>query len=499
MNYTPLDKELFNKRLDEIERETDDSEGKNSGTETPTSYTFEDVKTIVEQYLPNMTTPLKLVLAIATSGTRANRVMLWLMLVDSPSGGKTDLANLITDCKKVVSIDSLTQNSFISGERENKSNKVYDLLNQLDKKCLLIKEWTVIFSADERATKKIIGDMVGIYDKKFSKFSPRRSNITYTTQFSHIGCITPATLNKHHNYLNMIGARFLHYMFPELSRDNETKGFDAIFSNEDRDVLEKKARQIVSNYLDQLNKDQSDLNKPLSLPVKEYLTVCSQFLARARGIVVIRQETFTNEEGNKITFYQADSVQIEKPFRAVQQLLVLARYLAFVVGNLEVGIDECEIIRDIVLSSMPADRAKALRALKECLIGELTAKELDTNQSNKTSRRLLDELVFLGVVKKDQGTGQMANRYSIVPEYFDFVRLSAGEFMSNYSNSSKKEQNEHSETTVQQIQSPIQTKIDDVPLREKVKGLSIVENNILVEKEWQKIEEEFGNKEIGKE
>ena len=62
-------------------------------------------------------------LAVATSGLRKNRVMLWLLLVGSPSSGKTDLVKLIKNNKDVISLDSLTQNSFITGERSTKKKK----------------------------------------------------------------------------------------------------------------------------------------------------------------------------------------------------------------------------------------------------------------------------------------------------------------------------------------------------------------------------------------
>ncbi len=44
-----------------------------------------------------MTTALKLVLAVAKSGKRKNRVMLWLLLVGAHSSGKTDLVRLMKD------------------------------------------------------------------------------------------------------------------------------------------------------------------------------------------------------------------------------------------------------------------------------------------------------------------------------------------------------------------------------------------------------------------
>ena len=75
-----------------------------------------------------MTTALKLVLAVATSGKRKNRVMLWLLLVGAPSSGKTDLVRLMKDNSSVLSLDNLTLNSLISGERPTEKEKVHDLL-----------------------------------------------------------------------------------------------------------------------------------------------------------------------------------------------------------------------------------------------------------------------------------------------------------------------------------------------------------------------------------
>lgn len=407
-----------------------------SKTESPhRTYSISEVIEAVENYLPNTSTALKLALAVATSGTRINRVMLWMLLVGSPSSGKTDLVKLFKNSKSVYSLDNLTLNAFISGERQTERQKVHDLLPQLDGKCLVIKDWTVIFSLDEKMSKKIVGDMVGIYDKSLSKFSSRRGQITYDAEFSHLGCITPATLNKHQTYLNMIGPRFLHYTIPSLSKDDEEASFKAIFGNTDRHAIEKEVRGIVSAYLDQLNeKDIADI-KPVSDKVKEYLTIASRFTARARGIVIIQASSFKNEAGDSISYYEPLDIQIEQPWRAVQQLLTLSIYLALVCNKLEVGIEEMAIIKEVVISSMPADRAQAVRALKDAPDGEITAKYLSdqVDKSQKTTRRLLDELTFLGIVEKLKGAGSIPTSYRLIPEFKDFIILDPAEFMStNY-------------------------------------------------------------------
>lgn len=395
-----------------------------SGTETPDGlYTFDEVKEKVEAFLPNSATALRVMLAVAVSGAFHNRAMLWLLFVGAPSSGKTELVQLFRNSPHAYCLDNVTLNSFISGERPTAKQKVYDLLPFLDRKCLVIKDWTVIFSLDEKMTKKIIGDMVGAYDKQLSKHSSRRGLISYESEFSHLGCITPATLNHHHNYLNMIGPRFLCYTILNPSVEDENKSFDAIFANQDRDTLEKAARGAVQSYLNSLvTSDPATAVKLLSLPVQGYLKVAARFVSRARGIVILQSGSFRDENDKDITYYEPLEIQVEQPWRAAQQLIELARYLAFICGKEEVGTDELEIIKQVVISSMPADRSQALRAI-QAKGGAITARELseDTERSNKTSRRMLDELSVLGILKKTKGSGQLANSYTIEDEFKDFI------------------------------------------------------------------------------
>lgn len=403
--------------------------------------TIEEVAKELEEYLPKTTDALKLVLATSLAGVFDNPVMIWLLLVGVPSSGKTEVVKFFKKSPFTYYLDNVTLNAFISGERESEHAKVYDLLPQLNKKCFIIKDWTSMFSLDERMTKKIIGDMVNAYDRTMSKFSSRRGKVEYNTDFSQIGCITPATLNKHTTYLNMVGARFLNYIVPDTNFDDEERSFKAIFNKDNkynRDEIFKHLQTNILNIYHYLL--QCIYYKEIDiLPFKDgpinFLKKASRFMAHARGILIIQSATFKDEEGKDIQYYEPLDVQIEKPWRAVQQLMTLSKYLAIVNNHNEVGIEELVLIKDVVMSSMPADRAQALRTLREAPNGELTAKELsdDIDKSVKTARRLLDELTFLGIVDKDKGVGTISTTYRINELYKDFVLLHPREFMSSYS------------------------------------------------------------------
>lgn len=403
-----------------------------SGTEITESYlTLEDVSRAVTQLLPNSSTALQLILAVALASQREQSTMLWLLLVGEPSSGKTDLVRLIKNHRLAFYQDTITQNSFISGERPTEKEKVHDLLPLLNNKCFVIKDWTSIFSLDERMTKKLLGDLVGIYDKEYSKFSSRRGSIAYESYFSHLGCITPATLNKHTQYMNMVGARFLMYSMPALTGADQQKSFEAIFSGQNRKAVEQHARDLTTRYLDFLLMVELPL-PPLSEEAKYYLQLSAMLMANCRGIVMMQSSTFTNDDGKEVTTYEPIEIQIEQPWRAVQQLICLVQHIALVNDRSDINNDDLQIIKDVVISSMPADRSHALR---EIIVagGHVTAKDLSTatDVSVKTSRRLLSELLSLRVLEKIQGAGVIATDYKICSTFHDYLLMDTREFLSH--------------------------------------------------------------------
>lgn len=482
-NKPPLEEKELRSIFESIKKKELQSPSHSSGTETPhgivkvaliqDKISYKQVEDKVQVLLPNSQTALKLILAVTVSSSFVNPVMLWLLLVGVPSSGKTDLVRLVKDAECTYYLDNLTQNAFISGERATKSNKVHDLLPLVDKKCLIIKDWTSIFSLDEKMTKKLLGDLVGIYDKEFTKFSSRRGNISYTSVFSQLGAITPSTLNKHTNYLNMVGPRFLCYTLPPTDPSKRNTSYDFIFSEKDRSQVELEARKYVSSYITQIVMKPFEI-KPFSSEVRKYLRLAAELMSSCRGIVLLQSATFQNENGEDIRYYEVLDIQIEEPWRAVQQLIELSRYLAHVVGKTEIGIDDLEIIKEVVISSMPADRSQALRSIQKHQ-GIITAKELAdlSEKSTKTSRRLLDELSALKVLDKNKGEGSIATDYRITDKFQDFILCTPAEFLSHKS----------------------EIKIDhNIPLSEQLKGKTIIEQEILTNISWENTKKELGVK-----
>ena len=128
-----------------------------------------------------------------------------------------------------------------------------DLLPLLDGKCFVIKDLTTIFSLKEDTIKKILGDMTSIFDGKFQKFTATRGEISYSSQFSMLSCITPAILSKHHRYMHQLGGRFFFVRMPELTEEMRNRGHEIAWDTTDRKKRILTARQIVSTYCHQIS------------------------------------------------------------------------------------------------------------------------------------------------------------------------------------------------------------------------------------------------------
>ncbi|MFC1710408.1 hypothetical protein ACFL0F_01985, partial [Patescibacteria group bacterium] len=227
---------------------------KNTATETPKGVNINKVVETIQSVCTLPDELIKTALAISISSKLNLSSSLWLMIVGVPSSAKTDLVNFLKSFRLTYFIDTLTQNPFASGFKGAKGVKTYDLLPELNGKCFIVKDYTTIFSLNDETVKKLLGELVSIYDGEFRKFSPTRGLKKYTTNFSHIGCITPSALNRHAKYMNIIGPRFMFYRIPKLNDKNSKKGFKIAWQDDRKGDL-KKVRKYVRSFLNRTIKE----------------------------------------------------------------------------------------------------------------------------------------------------------------------------------------------------------------------------------------------------
>lgn len=416
--------ENVKKTIGKIELENEPSglsvPGEETGTQTPLS--IQDVLEAVKKTGERRDYVIKVILAVYASTFLQRKDPLWLLIVGNPSSNKTTLVDLIAPDKHVYRLDTMTSNPFSSGQREKE--KPQDLLPLLDGKCFVIKEYATIFGRSDEMVKQLISDLVSIYDGEYAKHSPTRGTVRYKSFFSHIGCVTPMALNSRQVYMSAVGARFLFLRIEPLSDEEKNDSMNGIFNKEiiqnNQDIA-----AIVCSYCDQIrNFIEHGVIPEINSEMEEKLKVLAKLTARARGIVITNPSSYEGNDGKKRTHYEVDDMQIEEPFRALKQLKKLAECLAIVNSNQIVGEEELSIVKRVVLSSMPVRRADILRVFEKGTIFTVKEASEKLDKNNKTVRRNLDELVYLGILDAVKETGNSAKSYFMKEDFAPVLSFS---------------------------------------------------------------------------
>ncbi len=408
----------FLKEKHEKEREAEAQEKIRRLVETQTSLL--EIHAILADVSSASHDIIELTIAVAISlkvSMKYNLAPLWLMLVGPPSSDKTATVTTIRDVPFVYHLDTLTENSFISGFVSEDGFATQDLLAELDMKCFVVKDFTALFSLKADTIRKILGDMCAIYDKVFAKFTGTRGRIQYEAAFSHLGCITPVALAGHQVYMNMIGPRFLFYRILPLTNDQISEGYKIAWSGDERNRKLKQLRGKVSAYIWQVQEDIMEL-KPETPEQIEDINSLADLLRHGRAVIRTELVSGTSKKGNAFTYYEPAEIQIEEPWRALQQIKVLTRSLAIIHKRDHVTDHEIELARRVVMSSMPVNRAEVLYLFQtEDVIanrGQLSRKECAKliGKGYNQAKRILLELKCIGLLQE----AKMGDEYFYYPK-----------------------------------------------------------------------------------
>ena len=341
--------------------------------------------------------------------------LVWLMIVGPPSSDKTETVLHLRDLPNIYHLDTLTENSFASGYVNPKSGApAVDLLPLLDGKCLTIKDLTTLFSLREDQVKKILGDLQSIFDGEFHKFTGTRGAIDYQSRFSMVACITPIALARHHRYISLIGSRFLAYRILPLTEEQRAAGFALSWKKNGQSTKRakvKRLRQLVAVLGKHL------LGEPSSLPTtspkhRETMNRLATLLTRGRAVIQFRKDQPSST-------YTIEGVQIEEPWRALQQLQALGYALVRLHGRTSMTDHEMELLRRVVLFSMPSDRFEVLQLFSsnpQGLSRDSCAQQI--KKSYGRAEQILDELVVVMLVTVEDSTPK---RYRPIPDFADLI------------------------------------------------------------------------------
>ena len=343
---------------------------------------FEEVETIYKDWLyldydPDL---LRILYSIFVAN-RYDGLPVWAMLIGKSGCGKSELLNSLDEVSESYLISKLTPNALASGYRDGE----HSLLNQLDKKILIIKDMSTLTEMPAEARGSIFADLRDAYDGRFVKKTGSAS-VEWRGKFGVIGGATPA-IEKVRGYDASLGERFLNLKFRSDEEDEYRIQEQSINNNTKRSTMQKALKDASVKFFKQFRK-----SKELEIPQ----AVTRSILISARSVVKARsgvsRDRFSRDVDEMVT-------TSEVPTRVTAQLLLVAR------AAIDIGSDEettTRIVQRLCLDSIPSVRIQILRHLIQ---GAERAKDLRAlvRMSRPVIERTLEDMWFLGLVSRDKG------------------------------------------------------------------------------------------------
>jgi hypothetical protein len=246
-------------------------------------YTLNDLKTLVENnlLLDNYT-----IVDVLTAAVIANRFPtdpLWLLIVGPPSSAKTELLNGIEVLPETFFLSDLTKSTLISGKEDS------SLLPKLDKKIIVMKDFTTILSKKPDDLKIIMSQLREVYDGKLSKGFGTGKVEKWNGHIGFIGACT-AAYDRHYGVIGQMGERFLLYRMK--NKDDLKTGLMALDGFGNENTMRKDLQEAFKRFILQFKKIDVSVKKPsddLRYKIVSLATFCGQ------GRCPVHRDRYTKE------------------------------------------------------------------------------------------------------------------------------------------------------------------------------------------------------------
>jgi len=353
----------------------------------------------------------------------ANRMSLdpvWLMLVTSSSGGKTELINsIVSDLKFCHEISDITVNTFMSGQK--KTGQETSLLLKMNNGIMIFSDFTSILSKNREARGEILKQLRQIYDGKYIKRTGTGHDPTWNGKVGAIGGCTEI-IYRHLEEFSAMGDRFIFYNIDQPDDEAMAKAAlrNAPYMQDLRVHLRKCSEFYINNVIEKMDDTITDLNEEQK---KRLFKICS-FATRARSGVL------TDFKTGKIDFIPS----YEKPTRMISQINTLAS--AFIAmrkvtpGNAKsktveenkLTDFEIDLLAQTAFDSIPRTRRDAILPLAQYSKGVHTVGLATTlSLPSESARKYLEQLNALGICNRHKESGPHGDLWTINEDYREMI------------------------------------------------------------------------------
>lgn len=335
----------------------------------------------------------------------------WLFLVAPSSGGKTEMINAIEGLDFVHPIDTMTVNTFASGQK--RAGKETSLLLKINDGVITYKDFTAILDMNKDARKEIMGQLRCIFDGRFVKRTGTGDDIVWKGKLGFVAAIT-SIIHERSSEFSAMGERFIQYAIKQPNRLDVAR---RVFANargmdDKRQTVADAFQEYITYVLGRLSREEVVLTEQ----TRDEILEVANFSTLSRSAVV-------KDERNPVRVRFVPDP--EMPMRVTGQLVTLATTFAAMnkaeapegaPDQADITDDDRALVYKIALDSIPRKRRIALQVLAKFSKGATTAGIASlVGYHTEVIKETLFELAALGLVTRSRNGG--VDNWNIAPEF----------------------------------------------------------------------------------
>jgi len=326
---------------------------------------------------------------------------IWMFLVASPGGGKSELLGMFRSSPDVYTTSSLTPNSLISGAPSYKG-KEPSLLPKIDGKTLCIKDFSTIQTMRDSERESLLGILRDAYDGSAGKVFGTGETKKFDSKFSILAGVTPSVYELDYQF-SALGERFLKMFIGEYLDHRDQiqvieRAMDNVAKEDDmREEFSKNMYNFIENTKDYLeNNKRKGKKTKLRTETEKRIAYLAAWCSRIKG-------TVNREKYDKDII--TNKAYSEVGTRTGKQLKRLLLCFPTVIYRRRDDEKDYQIIQRVALDSVSAKREDIFRAIfLSCKRRDDTVELKDiihkTKYSYSTAQRTTDDLIALGAVDR---------------------------------------------------------------------------------------------------
>lgn len=308
---------------------------------------------------------VELVIAVAVSHKIVGSEMLWLRVIGSSGAGKTEMLRTLADQRSgyTAELETITASSIRRGYVSKNKEKAEEptLLQRINGKLVITKEFAGILTKDEAAQKEVFGLLRSVHDGSLdADYGGDQGHIRQETNFNWILGTTPY-VEKVRQLEYQLGSRFidLKWNSPE---NGEAAVKKAISNDGTLQAIRERLTLLMGNIISNV--------KICEKPNLDYIPKMADIAAKLR----------TPVERDRYSREIIDLPSVESGTRMGQCLARIAR------GLMMIGVEQDAVrpyLTRLVFDAMTKVRASVIRAWLDGVTKQTEiAARMDLNQSS---------------------------------------------------------------------------------------------------------------------